>query len=151
MWYNEGAQVNGPLSLFLFHFQDITFFYLCKKVPLLLTLDVHPVAASATSSISIFFTSLIASTSYAVFGLIVPDYAYVCFVLGLFCTFVGRRFSSWSSRQLEDKALILRDTFVVFTIGIVVLLSAVLMTIEEVKLITGGCEQALRSSGGLCS
>lgn len=120
------------------------------KVPLLLTLGVHPKVASATSSVSIFFTSFIANTSFAVFGLIVEDYAVACFFFGLIFTYIGQKLFSWSWKSIKRKTAVLRDVAIVFIMALVVLLSAILMTVEEIQYISRGCEQALRGSGGLC-
>jgi hypothetical protein len=99
----------------------------------MLAMGVHPGVVSATSSAMIFFTSLASTTSFFVFGLILKDFAIFAFFVGFVATFIGqlimryaRQAKSASGRTFE------RNSFTAFAIGGVVLVSALLMTIEYV-------------------
>lgn len=111
------------------------------KGPLMLAMGVHPAVASASSATMILFTSLTATTSYMVFGLLVVDYGILCLVIGFFATLVG---------QLGLVALMKRykrNSLIAFSIGGVVLLSAFLMTIQSMIAFVGGKRH---HSGGIC-
>merc|ERR1712174_39158 len=60
------------------------------KGPLMLAMGVHPAVASATSACMILFTSLTATTSFIVFGLMIFDYSIACFIVGFVATYVGQ-------------------------------------------------------------
>jgi Sulfite exporter TauE/SafE len=103
------------------------------KVPLMLAMGVHPAVVSATSSTMILFTSFASASSYLVFDLILYDYAVVCFVVGFFASLFGnkvmrqaRQTKSASGRNFE------RNSYIAFVIGGVILVSALLMTIDYV-------------------
>ena len=119
-------------------------------VPLLLTMGIHPVVTTATSSCMILFTSFSSVTSFAIFDLILWDYAVVCLFVGFFPTLLGqllmkraREAGDYKEHNFE------RNSIIAYSIGGVVLLSALLMTIQYVlsivQLDTGGEEQ-----GGVC-
>jgi uncharacterized membrane protein YfcA len=95
------------------------------KGPLMLAMGVHPLVASATSSCMIFFTSFTATTTFALYGLLVTDYAVVCLLLGFLSTLVGQTVMDFVLRSK-------RNSYIAFSIGLVVLLSAVLMTLQSV-------------------
>jgi uncharacterized membrane protein YfcA len=116
-------------------------------VPIMLAMGVHPSVASATSSAMILFTSFASSTSYVVFGLLLRDYAICSFCVGFFFALLGqklmqraRQARSASGRQFE------RNSYIAFVIGGVVMVSALLMTIQYVFLIIDEPED----DGGLC-
>lgn len=97
----------------------------------MLAMGVHPGVVSATSSAMILFTSFASTTSFFVFGLILPDFAIVGFIVGFVASFIGqlmmrqaRQAKSASGRTFE------RNSYTAFAIGGVVLISALLMTIE---------------------
>eukprot|EP00523_Entomoneis_sp_CCMP467_P018377 CAMPEP_0168814932 /NCGR_PEP_ID=MMETSP0726-20121227/5937_1 /TAXON_ID=265536 /ORGANISM="Amphiprora sp., Strain CCMP467" /LENGTH=472 /DNA_ID=CAMNT_0008867125 /DNA_START=118 /DNA_END=1533 /DNA_ORIENTATION=+ len=96
------------------------------KGPLMLALGVHPAVASATSAAMIFFTASTSTASYSVFGLLVYDYAAFCFVVGLFSTFFGQIAMSQLMKKYN------RNSYIAYSIGFVVGLSAIAMTIEAV-------------------
>ena len=96
------------------------------KGPLMLAMGVHPAVASATSACMIFFTSLTATTTFAVYGMLVTDYAIVCVFLGLVSTAFGQKVMSSMVKKTK------RNSFIAFSIGVVVLLSALLMTLQSV-------------------
>ncbi len=100
-------------------------------VPMMLAMGVHPAVVSATSSAMILFTSLAATTSFFVFGLLLFDFAVVGFVVGFIAASLGqilmrqaRQARSASGRDFE------RNSYTAFAIGGVILVSALLMTIE---------------------
>ena len=96
------------------------------KGPLMLAMGVHPAVASATSACMIFFTSFTATTTFAVYGLLVKDYAVVCVLLGFLSTLLGQTIMNCILGKSK------RNSYIAFSIGIVVLLSAVLMTLQSV-------------------
>lgn len=96
----------------------------------------------------ILFTSFASSTSFIVFGLLLPDFALVGFCTGFFASLTGqtimrqaRQAKSASGRNFE------RNSYIAFVIGGVVLISALLMTIQYVLLIV---EKPDDSGSGLC-
>lgn len=95
------------------------------KGPLMLALGVHPAVASATSACMIFFTSSTAVLSFMVFGLLTVDYAVAFLLVGFISTLVGQ--SAISLLMQKNK----RHSYIAFSIGIVIALSAVCMTAES--------------------
>jgi len=94
------------------------------KGPLMLAMGVHPEVASATSACMILFTAFTATTSFLVFGLLIYDYAGVCVVIGFVATYFGQVGLTVIMKRHG------RYSFIVFSIGAVVGLSALLMAIE---------------------
>ena len=118
-------------------------------VPLLLNTGVHPTVAVATASCMILFTSFAASTSFTIFGLLLWDYALVCFCLGFGANLLGllimktaRKAGKVNGQKFE------RNSIIAYTIGCVVLLSALLMTIQYIVNIAHADQ--LGDDGGLC-
>ena len=111
------------------------------KGPLMLAMGVHPAVSSASSACMILFTSFTATTSFVVFGLLVEDYAVVCFILGFVATFVGQVGLSYLMKKSQ------RNSYIAFSIGGVVLLSAFLMTIQS---LLRAAEGETQKSGGVC-
>ena len=107
----------------------------------MLAMGVHPAVSSASSACMILFTSFTATTSFIVFGLLVPDYAIVCFVIGLMATFVGQIGLSILMKRAQ------RNSYIALSIGAVVLLSAFLMTIQSLLSMAAG---ERHHSGGIC-
>lgn len=114
------------------------------KGPLMLALGVHPAVASATSACMILFTSLTATTSFAVFGLLIFDYGVFGLLTGFFATILGQTIMAYLIHRYE------RSSYIAFCIGGVVFLSAICMTVESVISIRHGGELSARSSS-LCS
>lgn len=111
------------------------------KGPLMLAMGIHPAVASATSSCMILFTSFTATSTFSVYGLMIPDYAIACSILGFVATYLGQTFMS---RIIANSN---RNSYIAFSIGLVVLLSAILMTLEFVlQLASGETEEV----GGIC-
>ena len=96
------------------------------KGPLMLAMGVHPSVASATSACMILFTSFTATTTFSVYGLLVYDYAVICVILGFLSTLLGQTIMN----ILLGKSK--RNSYIAFSIGLVVMLSAVLMTLQSV-------------------
>lgn len=96
------------------------------KGPLMLAMGIPPTVASATAACMILFTSFTATTTFSVYGLVVPDYAVVCALLGFFATLLGQ---TVMSRILAKSN---RSSYIAFSIGFVVLLSAILMALESI-------------------
>lgn len=92
----------------------------------MLTLGVHPAVAAATSATMIMFTSSTATVSYSVAGLIMYDYAAVCILVGFFSTLVGQLAMSKLMKKYQ------RNSYIAYSLGLVVALSAVCMTVESV-------------------
>jgi uncharacterized membrane protein YfcA len=111
------------------------------KGPLMLAMGVHPAVSSASSACMILFTSFTATTSYVVFGLLVPDYAAVCLLIGFVATFGGQIFLTYLMKKFQ------RNSLIAFSIGAVVLLSAFLMSIQSLLSIAAG---ETHHSGGVC-
>ncbi|GKY96259.1 hypothetical protein MPSEU_000585600 [Mayamaea pseudoterrestris] len=95
------------------------------KGPLMLALGVHPQVASATSACMIFFTSCTAAFSFMIFGLLTLDYAIAFLLIGFVSTCVGQSVLSLLMRRHQ------RHSYIAFSIGIVIALSAVCMTAES--------------------
>merc|ERR1712187_1067446 len=98
--------------------------------PLLFALGDHPAVSSASSACMILFTSFTATTSFIVFGLLIPDYAIICLTIGFLATYSGQVILN----HLMLKAK--RNSYIAFSIGIVVLLSALLMTVQSLVSLT---------------
>ncbi|CAB9522502.1 Sulfite exporter TauE/SafE family protein [Seminavis robusta] len=111
------------------------------KGPLMLAMGVHPAVSSASSACMILFTSFTATTSFVVFGLLVQDYAIVCFLLGFFATFIGQVGLAYLMKKSQ------RNSYIAFSIGGVVLLSAILMTFQS---LLSAAEGEHEKSGGIC-
>ncbi|KAL3758600.1 hypothetical protein ACHAWU_008354 [Discostella pseudostelligera] len=111
------------------------------KGPLMLAMGIHPAVASATSSCMILFTSFTATTTFSVYGLMIPDYAIACSILGFGATYLGQTFMSSIIANSN------RNSYIAFSIGMVVLLSAILMTLEFVLQLASGEKEEV---GGIC-
>lgn len=112
------------------------------KGPLMLAMGVHPAVSSATSACMILFTSFTATSSYAIFGLLVKDYTSVCFCIGFVATIAGQLGFTYLMRNNE------RNSYIAFSIASVVLLSAVLMGFQSLLRLTDGTHHT--HSGGIC-
>jgi len=111
------------------------------KGPLMLAMGVHPKVSSASSACMILFTSFTATTSFLVFGLLVTDYAVVCLIIGFTATIVGQIGLYYLMSKYQ------RNSYIAFSIGGVVLLSAFLMTIQSLVSMAEGPKS---SAGGIC-
>lgn len=111
------------------------------KGPLMLAMGVHPAVSSATSACMILFTSFTATTSFVVFGLLIWDYSFICLFIGFVATIVGQIGLSYLIKRAQ------RNSYIAFSIGGVVLLSALLMTIQS---LVSMAEHKHHHSGGIC-
>ena len=107
--------------------------------PLMLEMGVHPLVAAATSAVMIFFTSIAATTSYIAFGTLVYDYGIYLFILGLIATAFGQIVVGYFIHKYK------RTSLVTFSIGLVIGVSAILMSINTISKLTNGLE-AIHSS-----
>jgi uncharacterized membrane protein YfcA len=114
------------------------------KGPLMLQMGVHPLVASATVAVMIMFTSVAATTMFIAFGTLTWDYAWYFFVVGLLTTVVGQ----FGVSYLVDKYK--RYSYVTMSIGAVVALSTVLMSVQSVFSLVDSQSQP-SSSSGVCS
>jgi uncharacterized membrane protein YfcA len=94
------------------------------KGPLMLALGVHPAVASATTACMILYTSSTATVTYMAHGLLVPDYAVFCLFAGFVSTVVGQTVMSVLLQRYK------RYSYIAYSIGIVVAISAVAMAVE---------------------
>jgi uncharacterized membrane protein YfcA len=111
------------------------------KGPLMLAMGIHPAVASATSAAMILFTSFTATTTFCVYGLLVRDYAIACVILGFVATYIGQ------SIMANILARSNRNSYIVFSIGFVVLFSTILMAVESVINMSSNSAGATKSSG----
>lgn len=119
-------------------------------VPLMLAMGVHPSVVTATTAAMMFFSTALSTASFAVFNLLLWDFALVCFIIGFFASLVGqaiirraKRGSHASGTNFE------RNSFVAYMIGGVIMLSALLMTMQYVlRIVT--YEESDSQEGGLC-
>jgi uncharacterized membrane protein YfcA len=107
----------------------------------MLAMEVHPAVASASSASMILFTSFTATTSFVVFGLLDKEYTPICFGLGFVATYFGQIGLSILMRRAQ------RNSYIAFSIGGVVLLSALLMTVQSMLSLAEGERHV---SGGIC-
>ncbi|KAI2502955.1 sulfite exporter TauE/SafE [Fragilaria crotonensis] len=112
------------------------------KGPLMLAMGVHPAVVSATSATMILFTSSTSTTSYIVFGLLRMDYGIVCLSVGFLATYAGQICLAAVMKRFK------RNSLIAFSIGFVVLASAVLMTVQSVLTLKKGVNH---EPGGICS
>lgn len=131
-----------PSACLIAGFLSGTFGIGCPVVigPMLLGIGVNPSVAAATSGMMNFFTSLAAASSYAVLGSLnsLTEYAYLCFIMGFGATFIGgkllaRRNASSTRKMKQNLHLfhgIERSSYMAYSMGMVVLVSALSMTVE---------------------
>ncbi|KAL7484672.1 hypothetical protein ACHAW6_010300 [Cyclotella cf. meneghiniana] len=113
------------------------------KGPLMLAMGVHPKVSSASSACMILFTSFSATTSFLVFGLLDMEYGLVCMALGFVATFVGQIGLFYLMEKFQ------RNSYIAFSIGGIVLLSAFLMTVQSLLSISEG--GGPKPPSGLCT
>jgi hypothetical protein len=115
------------------------------KAPLMLAMGVLPSVSSATVACMILYTSFTATTSYIVFGRLIYDYAIACFLLGFVSTYIGQYCLTYMFKSS-------RNSYIAFSIGIVIVVSVLLMTIQSVmSIMHGGSGGAGEESGDICS
>jgi len=111
------------------------------KGPLMLAMGVHPKVAAASSACMILFTSFTATTSFYVFGLLVPDYAGAALCVGFTATYVGQVVMNKIMARFD------RSSYIAFSVGAVVAISAFLMTVQSLVAVAEGTS---RGTGGVC-
>ena len=119
-------------------------------VPLMLTMGVHPNVVTATTSGLMFFSTSLSTASFAVFNLVLWDFAIVCFIIGFFASLVGNAIIRRAKRGGQvNGANFERNSLVAYMIGGVIMLSALLMTMQYVLQIVT-YENKSSHEGGLC-
>jgi uncharacterized membrane protein YfcA len=102
--------------------------------PLLVGVGVTPSVAAATCACMNFFTSTAATSSYVVLGSVIPDsqYAFAALVLGIVATYFGGFIMTraLSATKMEKNQRVERHSYIAYCMGVVVLVSALSMTIE---------------------
>lgn len=121
-------------------------------VPLMLAMGVHPAVVTATSSTMVFFTAMLSVSSFAVFNLILWDYAVVCLAIGFLASLLGQGImKTVRQAKTEGSGNFERNSFIAYCIGGVILLSALLMTMQYVLHIVSYDENVSGTEeGGLC-
>ena len=121
-------------------------------VPLMLTMGVHPAVVTATSSTMVFFTAMLSVSSFAVFNLILWDYAIVCISIGFIASLMGQGImKTVRQTKTEGSGNFERNSFIAYCIGGVILLSALLMTMQYVlDGVRYGQNRSVTEEGGLC-
>jgi hypothetical protein len=99
------------------------------KGPLMLALGVHPAVASATSACMILFTATTSTVRYTVFGLLNYSYSIASFTVGFLATLAGQTIMT---RIMSHKHSHNRHSYIAYSIGIAVALSAIAMGIESI-------------------
>lgn len=107
----------------------------------MLAMGIHPAVSAASSATMILFTSFVATSSFVAFGLLVFDYGVVCLIVGFLSTLVGQIGLSYLMKKAQ------RNSYIAYSIGGVVLLSAFLMTIQSLISLASKEEH---HSGGVC-
>ena len=115
------------------------------KGPLILQMGVHPMVASGTVAVMIMFTSLAATTMFMAFGTLTFDYGIFLFIIGLICTSVGQ----YGVSYLVDKYK--RYSYISFSIGAVVAISTVLMTIQSILTLVENEESGATKDTNICN
>lgn len=104
--------------------------------PMLVGIGVNPAVAAATCGCMNFFTALAATSSYVVLGSIIPDreYAIALYVLGAFSAWVGSHIvqKTRSATKIENNKRLERHSYMAYSMGLVVLVSALSMTVEAI-------------------
>ena len=93
--------------------------------PLMLELGVHPKVAGASTAMMILLTAITAATSFMMFGLLQVDYGTLLFPMGIGATYAGQKILNELMKNNE------RNSYIAFSIGAVVAISAVFMTLQS--------------------
>jgi uncharacterized membrane protein YfcA len=113
------------------------------KGPLMLQMGVHPLVASATVAVMIMFTSVAGTVMFVTFGTLTWDYGIFLFIVGFISTAIGQFGVSYLVQKYK------RTSLVSFSIGAVVAISTVLMTVQSVFTILNW-EEGHGDKQGLC-
>jgi uncharacterized membrane protein YfcA len=117
-------------------------------VPLLLAMGVHPAVATATSSCMTLFTTISATTEFSIYGLVMLDYAVVCFIIGFSAALFGQQVMTYA-RDPEGRNF-QRNSLIAYAIGGVILISAFLMTVLYVLIMFEIVVPDDSGDGGIC-
>ena len=93
--------------------------------PMMLEMGVHPLVASATSAVMIFFTAITATTSYITFGALIYDYGFYLFFISIVATAFGQVVVGHIVTKYK------RNSIISLSIGTAIAISALLMSIES--------------------
>jgi uncharacterized membrane protein YfcA len=115
------------------------------KGPLMLAMGVHPMVASATCAVMIMFTSVAATTMFIAFGLLKWDYGWYFAIVGLAATVVGQFGVSYLVKKYK------RHSLVSLSIGAVVAISTVLMSIQGIFSLIDAENSSSGRSSTVCS
>ena len=115
----------------------------------MLAMGVHPAVCTATSSAMVFFTTLLSSSSFAVFNLIIWDYAVVCVVIGFIGSLIGMGIMQRARQTATFAANFERNSFIAYCTGCVIMLCALLMTLQYILQIVYDDDMSYIHSG-LC-
>lgn len=94
------------------------------KAPLMIEIGMHPQATAATSSGMVFFTSVVAATSYLIDQNLVPDYGMMMFSLGVAANLLAQ------VTIIPFVARYGQSSVITILLGLVISITAVLMIIE---------------------
>mmetsp|Transcript_32985 Transcript_32985/g.60411 ORF Transcript_32985/g.60411 Transcript_32985/m.60411 type:complete len:491 (+) Transcript_32985:69-1541(+) len=115
------------------------------KGPLMLEMGVAPKVAAATAATMILFTTTATCVSFAVFGILEPQYGCALFLIGLLSTALGQLLTEkWMSRAGRQSPPVL-------SIGAVMLLSVVFIVIECIEKVSTEDISELLKTSTLCS
>merc|ERR1712137_609996 len=114
------------------------------KGPLMLEMGISPAVAAATAATMILYTAAAASVSFAVFGLLDPTYSVMFMVLGLVCTSIGQ----YVVNQFVSKYN--RQSPIVLSIGLVILLSSLLIGSNTIISSVGKSMEELLQANSIC-
>ena len=101
--------------------------------PMLIAFGMNPLVASATCGTMNIFTSLASSTSYLVLGSLDAhkEYAIACVLIGFVSIYIGGFIKSRTITTTDiDGKKLERHSYMAYSMGIVVLVSALSMTVE---------------------
>lgn len=98
----------------------------------MLQMGVNPAVISASCSTMILYTCFTSTASYATFGLLQWDYAFVCTFIGLFSSLIGQYAVAYLLNRYG------RQSIIAFSVGCAVLFSAILMTAESLMSVKEG-------------
>uniref|UniRef100_A0A7S4PTR2 Membrane transporter protein n=1 Tax=Alexandrium monilatum TaxID=311494 RepID=A0A7S4PTR2_9DINO len=115
------------------------------KGPLMLEMGIMPAVASASAAAMILFTSAAASISFVAFGLLHAVYGAMFFVLGIACTALGQySVGQWVKRHERQSPIVL-------SIGLVIILSSVLVGVDMVAEACGPRAGEMLRAHGVCT
>mmetsp|Transcript_22205 Transcript_22205/g.52234 ORF Transcript_22205/g.52234 Transcript_22205/m.52234 type:complete len:104 (+) Transcript_22205:246-557(+) len=97
----------------------------------------------------VFFTALLSASSFAVFNLVLWDYAIVCFPLGFIASLIGQGIMQRARQTSTGASNFERNSLIAYCIGVVLMLCALLMTMQYIVQLVFFDDEYSRE-GGLC-